>query len=89
MPVRTRAFDAIDDYAFPDRERNDLYAALNTMCQDFTIYSEPKTAGYHDKISQLYDYFRLKQADWKLHASWGEDVDSMAEEAWQFFSDIQ
>lgn len=89
MPVQTRAFDAIDDYDFPDRERTDLYTALNTMCQDFTIYSEPKTAGYHDKITQLYDYFRLKQADWKLHASWGEDVDSMAEEAWQFFSDIQ
>lgn len=89
MPVRTRAFDAIDDYAFPDREHNDLYRALHTMSQDFAIYSEPKTAGYHDKITQLYDYFRQKQADWKLHASWGEDVDSMAEEAWDFFCNIQ
>lgn len=89
MPVRINSFNAIPEYEFPDNEYKNLYAVLDTMRQDFTVLSEPKTSGYHDRITQLYDFLRLKQADWELHASWGEDVDSMAEEAWQCFTNIE
>lgn len=85
MPVRNGAFDAIEDYTdFPEPQQayQNLYAALNTMRQEYTPVSEPRFSGYYGKVNALYDALRETQKDYPARLASGESVDELANETW-------
>ena len=85
MPVRNGAFDAIEDYTdFPEPQQayQNLYAALNTMRQEYTPMSEPRFSGYYGKVNSLYDALRETQKDYPARLASGESVDELANETW-------
>ena len=85
MPVRNGAFDAIGDYTDftePQQAYQNLYAALNTMRQEYTPVSEPRFSGYYGKVNSLYDALRETQKDYPARLASGESVDELANETW-------
>lgn len=88
MPVRDGAFAAMNDYEFPDESYEALYAALQQAHERYTPVSEPKYAGYYDKVLVLYDWLRQNQASLAERAEAGEDVETLARETWDFFRGI-
>ena len=85
MPVRSGAFDAIEDYAdFPEPQQayQNLYAALNTMRQEYTPLSEPGFPGYYGKVNALYETLREAQRDYPARLAAGESVGELANETW-------
>ncbi len=85
MPVRNGAFDAIEDYTdFPEPQQayQNLYAALNTMRQEYTPVSEPRFSGYYGKVNALYDALREAQKAYPARLANGENMDDLANETW-------
>ena len=92
MPVRTGAFDSIENYdKFPEPAESyqQLYAALKTMREDYTPISEPRFEGYYSKVSALYDGLRQLQKELPARAAAGENVDALAEETWALLCSIR
>ena len=85
MPVRNGAFDAIENYTdFPEPQQayQNLYAALNTMRQEYTPVSEPRFSGYYGKVNALYDALREAQKAYPARLANGENMDDLANETW-------
>ena len=74
MPVRSGAFDDIENYdGFPEPAESyrQLYAALKTMREDYTPVSEPRIVDYYGKVSVLYAGQRQMQQDLPRSAASG------------------
>lgn len=91
MPVRVGAFEGIDleTYQFPEESYVALYSALKDARETYTPVSEPNFAGYYDSIYTLYNGLRQMQKELPARAAAGEDIDSLAEETWNFFRSIR
>ena len=91
MPVRNGAFAAItgyDSFPAPADSYRRLYATLQTMLQTYTPLSEPRFDGYYDRVGELYTALRQLQTTLSARAASGEDVDALAQEAWQLLCSI-
>jgi len=89
MPVNNQAFDAVEDYTFPDEGYASLYQAIRIMHDEYTPVVRPAFDGYYDKIDILYDGLRQLLPSLKLQAADGENVENLALQTWDFFRSIQ
>ena len=89
MPVCKESYQALEDYEFPNKERATLYSTLDSMKDDCTALSEPNAVGYYDKALSLYNTLREKQGEWKKRSEQGEALETLLQEAWDVFQNIQ
>ena len=88
MPVTDGAFEAMDDYTFPDDGYANLYGAIKTMYDGYIPVVRPDFEGFYDKTNALYDGLRKMQPDLTARAKNGEDIGVLVGEIWEFFCSI-
>lgn len=89
MPVNNEAFDAIENYDFPDESYASLFDAIRTMRNGYTPIVRPTFGGYYDKIDTLYGGLRQILPELIKRSDSGENARTLAEETWDFFCSIQ
>ena len=80
MPVTTDAFAAMADFSFQNESYKNLYAALNTMVENYTFLKEPSFENYYPNVQKLYDMIRSNQKLWAERFSKGESTETLLEE---------
>lgn len=88
MPVHNGAFDAIEGYDFPSETHAALFEAIQTMRDEYTPTIRPEFVGYYDRVEELYEGLKEMAPGLKRRAESGEDVDSLAQETWEFFCSL-
>ncbi len=88
MPVTDGAFDAISSYTFDEDAYANLYAAINTMYEEYTPVVRPDFDGFYDKTNALYDGIRTRQADFAARIESGATVEELVEEIWELFCSV-
>ena len=88
MPASNAAFEAIDEYEYPNAGYEDLYRAIAAMRAEYTAVVRPDYEGYYDKTDALYAYLRQLQAESEQRIEAGESAEALTGEAWEFFSSI-
>lgn len=88
MPVTDGAFEAISGYTFTDDGYASLYAAINTMYEEYIPVVRPDFDGFYDKTDALYNGLRQMQPDLITRAENGEAIGELTEEIWDFFCSI-
>lgn len=80
MPVKTGAFDKIDDNSFESQAYKNLYKALSTTVATCSFKKEPSFEGYYNKVYALYDKIRNIQKDLESRYEKGETCEQIVTE---------
>lgn len=88
LPVRTAAFDAIEDYSFSEPEYAELFSAIRRMQEEYTPVVRPDFDGYYDRVEALYAALRERRSALRERADAGEPVEELAEELWTLFLSV-
>ncbi|MDO4733150.1 MAG: extracellular solute-binding protein [Bacillota bacterium] len=89
MPVNNGAFDAIEDYDFPNEGYASLYSAMKYMRENYTAVIRPNYADFYERVDALYVGLRQLLPELHHRAKQGEDIEQLAEETWVLFSSIK
>lgn len=77
MPVRTGAFDKIDDKSFKSDAYRNLYKALTTTVETCSFKQEPSIEGYYSKVYALYEKIRNIQKTLETRYGKGETCEQI------------
>ena len=88
MPVCNDAYDAIENYEYPNAAYESLFDAIRTMHEKYSAVSRSDFDGYYAKTNALYDGLRQMQGTLAQRAAAGEDLKKLTEETWDFFKSI-
>ena len=86
--VNNGAFDAIDDYSFPNASYAELYEAINTMRETYEPFVQTADNDFYVRANAFYEDLRQIQPSWNKRALQGEAIDILAEESWDLFCTV-
>lgn len=89
MPINQESFSEISHYEFGTKAYENLYHAINQVNESATAVREPSFAGYYNKVYTLYDALREAQKTMPERYINGESAETLSNELWELFKNIQ